>query len=67
MSRTKAKNSLTQRILKNTLSENGVHLIGGGLDEAPQAYKPIKKVMAAQTDLVEIVGEFLPKVVRMAE
>jgi len=67
MSRTKAKNNLTQRILKNTLAERGVHLIGGGLDEAPQAYKPIKKVMAAQTDLVEIVGEFLPKVVRMAE
>ncbi len=67
MSRTKAKNSITQRVMKNTLAEQGVHLIGGGLDEAPQAYKPIKKVMAAQTDLVDIVGEFLPKVVRMAE
>lgn len=67
MSRTQAKNNITQRTMKNTLAEQGVHLIGGGLDEAPQAYKPIKKVMAAQTDLVEIVGEFLPKVVRMAE
>ncbi len=66
MSRTKAKNSLTNRILQDTLAEQGVHLTGGGLDEAPQAYKDIREVMAAQTDLVEIVGEFLPKVVRMA-
>lgn len=65
MSRTKAKNNLTQKILRNTLAEHGVHLIGGGLDEAPQAYKDIRKVMAAQTDLVEVVGEFLPKIVRM--
>lgn len=65
MSRTKAKNSLTSKILKETLAEQGVHLTGGGLDEAPQAYKDIKKVMAAQTDLVDIIGSFLPKIVRM--
>jgi tRNA-splicing ligase RtcB len=43
-----------------------VTLIGGGLDEAPQAYKRIETVIGAQRDLVDIIGEFQPKLVRMA-
>ena len=43
----------------------GVEVIGSGLDEAPMAYKDINKVMEAQNDLVEVVGTFLPKIVRM--
>ena len=27
------------------------------IDEIPKAYKPIEKVMAAQTDLIEVVAE----------
>ena len=50
-----------------TLQERGVTLLGGGLDEAPQAYKPINEVIAAQADLVEIVGRFKPRVVMMSE
>ena len=65
MSRTKAKNSFTQHEFKKILKEHGVDLIGGGLDEAPFAYKNIHRVMAAQQDLVEIIGTFLPKIVRM--
>lgn len=65
MSRTKAKNSITQHELKKILKEHGVDLIGGGLDEAPIAYKNIHQVMAAQRDLVEVIGTFLPKIVRM--
>jgi tRNA-splicing ligase RtcB (3'-phosphate/5'-hydroxy nucleic acid ligase) len=42
-----------------------VELIGGGLDEAPFAYKNIHQVMAAQTELVETIGTFYPKIVRM--
>jgi tRNA-splicing ligase RtcB len=42
-------------------------LLGGGLDESPQAYKPIEQVIAAQHDLVEIVGKFTPKLVLMAD
>jgi tRNA-splicing ligase RtcB len=41
--------------------------LGGSLDEAPQAYKDIDEVMAAQTDLVEVVAKFTPRIVRMAE
>ena len=65
MSRTKARNSITPSELKKVLKSEGVELIGGGLDEAPLAYKNIHEVMAAQTDLVEVLGTFLPKIVRM--
>ena len=66
MSRTKAKNSITQSDLKKHLKQKEVSLIGGGLDEAPFAYKNIEDVMSYQQDLVEVLGTFLPKVVRMA-
>ena len=32
----------------------------------PMAYKDIEEVMAAQTDLVEILARFEPKIVKMA-
>ena len=64
-SRTKAKNSFTEHELKKVLKANGVELIGGGLDEAPMAYKDIRKVMDFQRDLVEVIGTFTPKIVRM--
>jgi tRNA-splicing ligase RtcB (3'-phosphate/5'-hydroxy nucleic acid ligase) len=41
-------------------------LFGGGLDEGPHAYKDIELVMQAQTELVEVLGKFLPRIVRMA-
>ena len=65
MSRTQARNTVTRHSLDKMLREHGVELIGGGLDEAPVAYKNIHQVMAAQADLVEVVGMFLPKIVRM--
>jgi tRNA-splicing ligase RtcB (3'-phosphate/5'-hydroxy nucleic acid ligase) len=66
MSRSDAKQSMTQSALRNALAENGVKLFGGGLDEAPHAYKDIELVMQAQMGLVDIVGKFFPKIVRMA-
>lgn len=65
MSRTEAKRSITQSELRKVLKDHGVTLLGAGLDEAPMAYKDIKKVMAHQTELVDVVGTFLPKIVRM--
>lgn len=65
MSRTEARNQITQRQLDKILEEAGVTLIGGGLDEAPIAYKNIWDVMEAQKELVEVVGTFQPKIVRM--
>jgi len=65
MSRTQAKKSLDPKLVATHLKEAGVELIGSGLDEAPMAYKDINIVMGAQHDLVEMIGTFLPKVVRM--
>ncbi len=65
MSRTAALNSITHTALNNALDKHGVKLIGGGLDEAPFAYKDIHEVMNAQKQLVETVGLFYPKIVRM--
>ncbi|MEM7111750.1 MAG: RtcB family protein [Chloroflexota bacterium] len=49
------------------LRKRNVTLIGGSLDESPQAYKKIDDVMAAQQDLVAVVAQFMPRIVRMAE
>lgn len=65
MSRTQAKKTLDPKEVELSLRNAGVELIGSGLDEAPMAYKDIKTVMQAQKDLVEIVGIFSPKIVRM--
>jgi tRNA-splicing ligase RtcB (3'-phosphate/5'-hydroxy nucleic acid ligase) len=48
------------------LRERGVTLISAGLDEVPMAYKNIREVMAAQSDLVTVLGQFDPKLVKMA-
>ena len=65
MSRTNAIKSITHQLLRETLEKHGVKLIGGGLDEAPQAYKDIEEVMKSQQSLIEIVGKFIPKIVKM--
>jgi tRNA-splicing ligase RtcB len=65
MSRTAALRSITTERLHETLRQHGVSLLGGGLDEAPQAYKDIEEVMQSQRNLVEVVGRFTPKIVRM--
>ena len=67
MSRTKAIQNITRAEMKAILKDHGVTLIGAGLDEAPMAYKDIHQVMAAQTDLVDVVAKFEPKMVRMAD
>ena len=65
MSRTTALKSVTQAQLTEILAKEGVSLLGGGLDEAPFAYKDIHEVMKAQSSLVETVGIFYPKIVKM--
>jgi len=67
MSRTKAMQNITTQEMRSLLKEHEVTLIGGGLDEAPIAYKDIRVVMAAQQDLVDIIATFSPRMVRMAD
>lgn len=66
MSRKKANESLTWEKANRLLKERGVTLISAGLDEVPMVYKDIHTVMAAQSDLVEVLGQFDPKLVKMA-
>jgi tRNA-splicing ligase RtcB len=67
MSRNEAFKSITKKMRDAYLRERGVKLLGGGLDESPQAYKRIDEVMAAQRDLVEIVARFQPRLVIMTD
>jgi tRNA-splicing ligase RtcB len=66
MSRTKAKELFTWDIAQRFLRERGVTLLSAGLDEVPMAYKDIDEVMAAQSDLVEPLARFEPRLVKMA-
>ena len=65
MSRTRAMQSVTDKQMKDELEKHGVKLLGGGLDESPFAYKDIEVVMKSQQQLVDIVGKFTPKIVKM--
>ncbi|HEY0655443.1 MAG TPA: RtcB family protein [Chryseosolibacter sp.] len=65
MSRTKAKQTILQGHVNKFLKQAGVELLGSGLDEAPMAYKDIHQVMSHQKDLVDVLGSFMPKIVRM--
>ncbi|MCB0699049.1 MAG: RtcB family protein [Chitinophagales bacterium] len=67
MSRTQANNTFTRQSMKEVLTQHDVTLIGGGADEAPGAYKDINAVMASQTELVDVLARFKPKMVRMAD
>lgn len=67
MSRTQALKTITQADMNRELERAGVELIGGSLDEAPQAYKNPTGVMAAQADLVDVEGYFFPAIAVMAE
>lgn len=66
MSRKRAIRSLNWHDANRLLRKRGVTLISAGLDEVPFVYKNIEEVMAAQTDLVEVVARFDPRLVKMA-
>ena len=66
MSRTQANKTFEWKKVNAFLRDKGVTLISAGLDEAPMVYKNIHEVMAAQHDLVTILGQFDPRLVKMA-
>ena len=67
LSRRSALQSISKSARDTYLRERGIILLGGGIDESPQAYKDIEQVIAAQDDLIDIVGKFVPRIVRMAD
>lgn len=77
MSRTEAKGKVkkgvvirpgkvTQGAMDAWLAERDVILRGGGLDEAPQAYRRLPDVLAEQGDTVNVLHTLRPLVVVMA-
>jgi len=65
MSRTKAMESVSDKQFKDEIAKHNIRLLGGGKDESPFAYKDIEVVMQSQKALVDIVGKFTPKIVKM--
>lgn len=66
MSRTKAKDTFAWGNVRRDLERSNVHVISAGLDEVPGAYKNIHTVMSQQADLVNVVAQFDPRLVKMA-
>ncbi len=66
MSRKAAHEKFNWKDVNRFLKQQNVTLISAGLDEVPMAYKNIREVMAAQKDLVTVLGEFLPRLVKIA-
>ncbi|MBE2314986.1 RtcB family protein [Solirubrobacter sp. CPCC 204708] len=67
MSRTAATQQFNWQMVRPLLRERGVKVLSAGIDENPFAYKDIEAVMAAQTDLVDVIARFDPRIVRMAD
>jgi len=65
MSRKKANDMYRFNAVQKDLEQRGIRVLAAGSDEVPGVYKDIRQVMAAQEDLVEIVAQFDPKIVRM--
>lgn len=67
MSRTAARDKYNFRAVQRDLEIKGIRVLSAGSDEVPYVYKNIRDVMAAQTDLVEVLAEFQPKIVKMSD
>ncbi|RVU01337.1 RtcB family protein [Mucilaginibacter limnophilus] len=67
MSRSAAFKTLKRDMIVAELEDKKITLVGSDIDEAPMVYKDIHAVMAAQTDLVDVVATFSPRIVRMAD
>jgi len=57
---------ISPQMMQRWLDRKGVVLRGGGLDEAPQAYRRLPDVLAAQGRTVEVLHTLRPLVVCMA-
>jgi len=65
MSRTQARSQYRWGAVQKDLAKKGVKVLSAGADEVPYVYKNIHEVMAAQSDLVEVVARFDPRIVKM--
>ena len=66
-SRQDTRNTISRHFLKQHLAENGVTLVGGSVEEAPQAYRRMDDVLPLLSDCVEVVGKIEPKICIMSD
>jgi tRNA-splicing ligase RtcB len=66
MSRGEARRTIAKAERDRWLESRGIELMDAGMDEAPQAYKDIRQVLDEQSDLVEVLAVFRPRLVLMA-
>jgi tRNA-splicing ligase RtcB len=57
---------VTPEMMERWIKEKGVILRGGGLDEAPQVYRRLPEVLAAQGSTIEVLHALRPLIVVMA-
>jgi tRNA-splicing ligase RtcB len=57
---------ISPAMMNDWLEAKGVILRGGGLDEAPQAYRRLPEVLAAQGSTIEVLHTLTPIIVVMA-
>ncbi len=65
MCRKSANEKYTWKDVNRFRKERGVTLTSAVLDEVPMSRKNIREVMPAQSDLVTVLGQFDPKLVKM--
>ncbi len=65
MSRRQARDTFRFGAEQKRLAGQGVEVLAAGSDEVPGVYKDIHAVMAAQSDLVDVLAHFNPRLVRM--
>lgn len=66
MSRKKAKERYCFEAERKKLAARGIDVLSAGADEVPGVYKDIREVMRQQQDLVGIIAQFDPKIVKMS-
>ncbi len=57
---------VTPEMMQSWIEEKGVILRGGGRDEAPQVYRRLPEVLAAQGNTIEVLHTLRPLIVVMA-
>lgn len=65
MSRKEGKATFNFNAVRGQLAKRGIEVLSAGADEVPGVYKNINEVMAQQTDLVDKVARFEPRIVKM--
>lgn len=60
------RGEISEGMMRDWIGQEGVVLRGGGLDEAPQAYRRLPEVLAAQGPTINILHQLQPVIVCMA-